>query len=296
MAVNGTNIPPKVMIKAVPRAYVDGENFELYINHFRRIARANEWSDEGKLAYLETKLSGKAQSQFDVFIEEEPGIVFEEMVEKLIEEMVPSSQKALEAFTAMRLEDRSPKEFYGALVRQSKLAHGEMNANGRHIVVRTQMLQILPKKLRQDAAKQGYLADMDKEDFLKVLTRVYDAELREEMDEVVKPYEPTIAFAQKSSTSVPERLEKLEKKYSQHEKDMSDLMGMVKSLCTNMQGGPVRSFGREGGGKQMRDQAGKSGNCFKCLEPGHFARECTNKVKCNKCLSEGHVRAACPKN
>jgi hypothetical protein len=282
VAANDTTMPPKVAIKAVPRAYVVGENFELYINHFNRIALANEWPPQAKLAYLETKLSGRAQREFEVFIEEESEISFDDMVKKLIEELVPSSQKALESFTAMRLDDKSPKEFYGALVRQSKLAHGEMDANGRHIVVRTQMLQVLPQRLRQDAAKQGYLADMNKDGFLTILTRVYDAEMRDEVENA--SYEPTVAYMQKSSATVQDRLESLEKKESQREKDMSELMGMVRNLGKGVPGDQGKSSWRGSGSNQMRGQPGKAVTCFKCLGEGHFARECTNKVKCTKCL------------
>ena len=99
--------------KAIPRVYSEGENFELYINHFNRISVANGWNDATKLAYLETKLTGRAQREFEVFIEEDPRIDFDDIADKLIEELVPSPQKALELFTQMRLEDKSPKEFYG---------------------------------------------------------------------------------------------------------------------------------------------------------------------------------------
>ena len=286
-------MPPKIAIKAMPRAYVQGENFELYINHFNRIATANEWPEQAKLAYLETKLTGRAQREFEVFIEEDPEISFDDIVDKLIEELVPSSQKALESFTEMRLDDKSPKEFYGALVRQSKLAHGEIDNNGRHIVVRTQMLQVLPQKLRRDAAKQGYLADMNKEGFLNILTRVYDAEMR---DEVENTYEPTVAYVHKTGGTVQDRLDCLEKKENQREKEMSELMGMVRSLCNSGPRDPGRSGWRGNGNNQRRDQPGKAVACFKCLEEGHFARDCSNKVKGTKCYGDGHVRAACPKN
>ena len=288
-------MPPKVQIKAVPRVYVEGENFELYVNHFNRIATANEWTEQAKLAYLETKLTGRAQREFDVFIEEDPQISFDDITDKLIEELVPSSQKALESFTAMRLEEKSPKEFYGALVRQSKLAHGDMDANGRHIVVRTQMLQVLPHKLRRDAAKQGYLSDMDKDAFLNVLTRVYDAEMREEVEGAA--YEPIVAHVQQRVSTVQERLDKLEKRDSQREKDMSQLMGMVNDLCKRSVGGQARNNSwRENGANGVGVQPRKTVTCYRCLEEGHYARECKNKVKCTKCLEEGHVRASCPKN
>ena len=118
--------------KAIPRVYKEGENFELYIKHFNRIAVANEWTEDAtKIAHLETKLTGKALRHFEVFIEEEEDITYEDMTEKLIEELIPSTQSLLERFAQMRLDDRSPKEFYGALVSQSKLAHGEMGGNSR---------------------------------------------------------------------------------------------------------------------------------------------------------------------
>jgi len=216
-------MPPK----AVPRTYAEGENFELYVNHFRRIAKANEWNDQTMLAYLETKLTGRAQREFEVFIEEDPEITFDEITERLIEELVPSPQKALELFTGMRLDGRSPKELYGALVRQSKLAHGEMQDAARHIIVRTQMLQVLPTKLRKDAGVQGYLADMGKEDLLTLLTRVYDAEMRDEVGDGAK-YEPAVCAVQ--GPSVEDRLKRLEDKDKSRDKDMLELMGMVRDM------------------------------------------------------------------
>ena len=284
----GTTMPPK----AVPRAYCDGENFELYLNHFNRIAHANEWGEEAKLAYLETKLSGKAQREFEVFIEEDPKISFDDITEKLVEELEQSPQRALEAFTGMRLDDRSPKEFYGALVRQSKLAHGVMDDHARHIIVRTQMLQVLPHRLRKDAAMQGYLADMPKDVFLKLLTQVYDAEMRDEVDKT--SYEPVVSHVQ--GATVHERLEKLEKANEHREKEMSEMMGMIREMYKGTQedqGSKSRNGMRRSPGSVQKPRYGV---CFKCLEEGHFARECPNKVKCARCHEEGHVKASCPKN
>ena len=285
-------MPPKIATKAVPRTYGEGENFVLYLNHFNRIAAANSWDEQARMAYLETKLTGRAQREFEVFIEEDPDITFADITEKLSEELVPSPQKALEKFTAMRLEDKSPKEFYGALVRQSKLAHGDMGDRPRHIIVRTQMLQVMPKKLRKDAALQGYLADMLKDEFLELLTRVYDAEMRDEVGSSSQEpaYEPSISQVQFSS--VESRLKKLEDKDTKRDAEMSELMGMVRSMY---QGAQQKQWGsRQSNGSG--GTAGNSGKCFKCLKEGHFARNCPNPVCCTKCGGEGHVRAVCPKN
>ena len=40
---------PAVKCKARPRDYKDGEDFSLYLNHFNRVAAANQWGDEIKL-------------------------------------------------------------------------------------------------------------------------------------------------------------------------------------------------------------------------------------------------------
>lgn len=280
--------------KAVPRVYKDGENFELYVNHFNRIATANEWEDDAtKIAHLETKLTGKALRQFEVFIEEEPTISYGDMTEKLIEELVPSTQKSLERFSQMRLGDQSPKEFYGALVTQSKLAHGEMGAVARHMIVKTQLLQALPIKLKRDAAKQGYLADLGKEDLLELITRVYDAEMRDEAGE----YEPEIASVQPSpvqSLAVEQRLQKLEESDKARSSGMVEMMKMVKEMHEKLQQSPGVQRGAARGGWTPRESGPMT--CYRCLKEGHMVRDCPNAVVCSKCKEEGHMRAKCSKN
>ena len=274
--------------KAIPRVYKEGEIFEHYINHFNRIATANEWTEDAtKIAHLETKLTGKAIRLFEVIIEEDQDISYNDLVERLVDEMVPSTQKSLDMFSQMRLEDKSPKEFYGALVTQSKLAHGEMGAVARHTIVKTQMLQALPVKLKRDAAKQGYLADMGKEEFLELITRVYDAEMRDELGE----YEPVIASVQ--SPSVEERLKKLEESDKARSNGMAEMMRMVKEMHGQLQSSKTPTSPQRG----ARFSASTSGvGCYRCLQEGHIARECPNAVVCSNCKEAGHVRAKCPKN
>ena len=275
--------------KARPREYKDGEDFGLYLNHFNRVAAANQWSDEVKLVQLETTLRGKAQREFEVFIEESPEITWAEITGKLKIELEPSTQRSLDVFGQMRLEGRSPKEFYAALVRQSKVAHGEMGDEATHVVVRAQMLMVLPKKLRMDASKQKELTGLNKVEFLDLLTRVYDAELKEEVED--QQYEPTICqVTSGKALTMEDRVRKLEQEFSGYGKDMTELKSMMKDMCAGL---------NQGKGQQRRDRF--SGNydnvtCYRCQEKGHFARECRNEKACWKCAVKGHVYAECSKN
>ena len=76
--------PAAVRCKAKPRDYKDGEEFSPYINHFERVATANGygWNDATKLVQLETLLKGKAQLDFEAFIEETPDITWAQMLIK----------------------------------------------------------------------------------------------------------------------------------------------------------------------------------------------------------------------
>lgn len=288
-------MPPKTMSKVVPRAYVDGENFSLYINHFNRVAAANEWSQQIRLVQLETKLSGKALREFEVFIEEDPEIDYGDLTEKLIEELVPSPQKALKIFTSMRLEDKSPKEFYGALVRQSRLAHGEMDQNARHIIVKTQMLQVLPDQLIKTASQHEYLADMGKEDFLSLITRIYDAGMRDERDSASN-YEPVVS---KVESSMESRMKRLEDKEERREVEMKEMMSMMRDLHRgqrNSQRGGFKTNTSYRGRTSQQTGGSQQDQCYHCLQKGHFARDCPNEVACTKCRESGHMWAQCPKN
>ena len=273
-------------VKAKPREYKEGEDFNAYLNHFNRIATAMKWTDQVKLVQLETVLRGKAQREFEVFIEENSQITWKDMVEKLREELVPSKQKSLDDFQSMRLGDKSPKEFYAALVRQSKLAHGEMAEEARHAIVRAQLLQGIPKQLRIDAGKQKELSGLDKNALLELLTRVFDADLRDTCDE---QYEPIVAKVQTSNfRSVGERLADLEEKLSSQNKDMAELKGLVTDLCSGLR---QASFQPR---NDRRGQAQGQTCCYRCQEVGHFARSCTNREKCSFCQRQGHRYASCP--
>ena len=289
----------EIRCKAKPRDYKDGDNFSQYINHFERVASANKWTAENKLVQLETTLKGKAQREFEVFIEEDSAITWDDMVKKLKEELVPSVQKSLDDFAQLKMSDMSPKEFYAALIRLSKLAHGDITVDARHVIVRAQLLQAIPKKLRQDAGKQNYLSSMDKDALLKILTRVYDAELREEIDEI---YEPVIGEVQSvAKHDLGERMKELEQENARLRMDMTEMKTMVTDLCTSIkQGGLVQ------GAVQVDDRNNQSAHgrgqfdmsavtCYKCQQKGHFARSCGNKRVCSKCRKD-HSYADCPEN
>ena len=38
----------------------------------------------------------------------------------------------------------------------------------------------------------------------------------------------------------------------------------------------------------------RSTACLRCLEEGHFIRECRNPVRCRYCRGEGHSKISCP--
>ena len=156
-------------------------------------------------------------------------------------------------------------------------------------VVKTQLLQALPVKLKRDAAKQGYLADLPKEGLLELLTRVYDAELRDELGE----YEPVVASIQ--ATSVETRLKKLEENDKARSDNMAEMMRMVKEMHGKLQNSA--RFQRSSGGRAQATASNAGGmTCYRCLQEGHMARNCPNGVVCSNCREEGHVRAKCPKN
>lgn len=276
------------MPSAVPRVYKSGENFDLYIKHFNRVATANEWEDDAlKIAHLESKLTGKALRQFEVFIEEEPDITFADLTAKLIKELLPPTQKSIDVFSQMRLDDRSPKEFYAALIKQSKLAHGDIAAEVRNTIVKSQFLQALPATLKKEAAKQNSLADMEKDDLLELLTRIFEAEMKQDDEE----YEPTIASVQ----TFEQRLAKLEQRDAERTADMTDMMKMIKEMHGRLGNENPSNSRNRSSTPSMRRTYGNV-TCFRCLKEGHMVRECPNAVVCSGCKKEGHIRARCPKN
>ena len=271
--------------RARPREYVDGENFETYLNHFNRMATANNWTDDVKLVQLETLLKGKAQKQFEMFIEEDPDISWDEMTKNLKKELRPSNQQSVDIFSQMRLDDRSPKEFYAALVRQSRIAHGDMDDKARHVIVRAQMLQVLPKNLRTDASKQEDLSGLEKEDLLDLLTRVYEAEYK---DDAEARYEPMVSKVQPviKQQTMDSRVQELEN-------DMSELKSLIRQI-----GNDLRPPIRQGGGYRNPSQPQRNNQiiCYRCQKTGHFARSCRNPRVCRYCRREGHIPADCPEN
>lgn len=284
--------------KAKPRDFKDGEDFSLYINHFERVAGANRWSEEEKLVYLETMLRGKAQREFEVFIEETPNITWDDMVTKLKRELIPSKQTSLDAFAQLKMEGKSPRELYASLVRLSNLAHGEMNELARHIIVRAQLIQAIPKKLREDASMHQDLSQLEKEDLLNLLTRIYEATMKENEE---PNYEPIC----KINRGLPikgteERVDKLEKENKQLKEDISEIKEMMKGLCSN-----TRRSGIDQPGRSMQAQAQRyrqrpepnsdQVKCFRCQQFGHYQRDCNYPEFCTYCQEEGHRFSSCPK-
>ena len=294
-------MPGEERVKAKPREYKDGDDFSQYLNHFDRVAAANKWSDATKLVQLETLLKGKAQREFEAFIEEDPDIKWENMTMKLKEEMGPTPQKSLDEFSQLRMEDRSPQEFYAALVRLSKSAHGEMDANPRHVIVRAQMLQAIPKKLRQDASKQQYLASLTKKDLLDLLTKVYDAELREESQR--EDHEPMIREVQGvNRRNMCDRVEELERDNSKLRMDLAEMKSTVTEIhqLLRKNSGLSSTSGKPPSDNRVprgREQIVMSEiRCYKCQQKGHFARDCQNERVCSRCKKEGHYYTECPEN
>jgi hypothetical protein len=284
-------MPPTV--KAKPREYKDGDDFSAYLNHFNRIATAMEWTDAVKLVQLETVLRGKAQREFEVFIEENDAITWTQMVGKLKEELVPSMQKSLDDFQQMRLGDRSLKEFYAALIRQSKIAHGEMGENARHAIVRAQLLQSIPKQLRVDASKQQELSGLGKDALLTLLTRVYDADPRDVQGE--QTYEPMVGqVGVERQKSIGERLSELETKQCASGKEMSELKGMFTELCAELKKNRPKNYQDTKVGRNKSQVNLEQVKCYRCQEMGHFASSCTNQETCGYCKKQGHRYSTCP--
>ena len=287
--------------KAKPREYKEGENFIQYLNHFERVATANEWSDEIKLVQLETVLKGRAQSEFEMFIDETPNITWNNMVKSLKEELCPSIQKSLDDFSNVKMGKMSPKEFYAALVRLSKLAHGDMSAEARHIIVRAQMLQAIPKTLRTDAGKQSYLAGLEKEELLKILTRVYDADLREDLTE--EAYEPIICGVGVQPGVMKDtenRLKEMELENLKMKADISEMKNMVSDLYKSVQQDGITPANRNGAMSRQRYPINLAEiKCYRCQKMGHYARTCRNEQVCSRCKQSGHSFTQCsndPKN
>ena len=132
------------------------------------------------------------------------------------------------------------------------------------------------------------MTDLEKDACLEVLKRVYDAEIKEEVED--QHYEPMVCQVSSCREGTMEtRIRKLEGESSVQGKDMAELKSLVKDLCVLV--------------KQEKEQGRRrvSGNvsdvkCYRCLEKGHFARDCRNEKACWKCTAKGHTYAECSQN
>ena len=206
----------------------------------------------------------------------------------------PSVQKSLDEFAQLRMENNSQREFYASLVRISKVAHGDMEAASRHIIVRAQMLQSLPRKLRNDAGKQQYLSGLDKENLLTLLSRVYDAEMKEEVEQ--KSYEPVCRVQGEMYKSTESRVRDLETENTKLKEDVNEIKGMVKELLKqgtqSNSGDRPRTYNQRRGPPPPLDTV----RCYRCQEMGHYARDCSKPQVCSLCKKGGHSYASCPQN
>ena len=146
--------------------------------------------------------------------------------------------------------------------------------------------------LRNDAGKQEHLSGLDKEPLLKLLTRIYDADMREETAK--GSYEPEICSVQGGQgVSTEARLAGLEKENAKLKEDLSEVKSMMTDLCKELKQGRLASRDSSGYGQRRQTPPIGSIRCYRCQEMGHYARDCKNAQVCSYCRKEGHAYSAC---
>jgi rubrerythrin len=136
-----------------------------------------------------------------------------------------------------------------------------------------------------------FLSDLNKENLLTLLTRIYDAEMKEEYE--VKSYEPAICRVQgEVYKSTESRIRDLETENTKLKDGIAEVKDMMKDMMKELKQGKSNNGGSRGYG-QRSSQPMQQVKCYNCQELGHYARDCQKPRVCSFCKEEGHSFAGC---